>query len=98
MRGLDMRTKQPSIAEQVRIARGKHPGVPIEDIAEIVGCTPKYAAWVMWGEKNREARRRYERDRKRELYHSDPRVAERMRQASREWIRAKKERAGASAE
>lgn len=93
-----MLSRRQSIAERVRIERVKHPDLPIDDVAEIVGCTPKYARWVLWGDKNREARRRYERDRKRELYHSDPRVAERMRQASREWIRAKKERAGASAE
>lgn len=93
-----MRTKRASIAERVRIERGKHPDVPIEDIAEIVGCTPKYASWVMWGEKNRDSRRRYERERKRELYHSDPRVAERMRHAAREWHRRRKGDASAVAE
>lgn len=95
-----MRTGQPSIAARVRIERAKHPGLSDADIAEIVGCTAKYVAWVAWGDKNRESRRRYERDRKREVYHSDPDAAERMRKSAREWNRAKRARelAGANAE
>ena len=92
-----MRGKRESIAERVRIERGNNPGLSIEDIAEIVGCTAKYADWVLWADKNRESRRRYERDRKRELYHADPRVADRLRRASREWKRANRRRGGISA-
>jgi orotate phosphoribosyltransferase-like protein len=65
-----------TLADQIRILAKQ--GLAAPEIAKTLGCTRKHAAWVLWTDKNKVRRRKWESEYRRNQYNTSPAVRSRV--------------------
>lgn len=65
-----------TLADQIRILAKE--GFTAAEIANLLDCTRKHAAWVLWTDKNKVRRRKWESEYRRNQYNTSPAVRSRV--------------------
>jgi hypothetical protein len=88
--------RKKSAAARIRELLVDQPYITAEEAARVAGTTLRYANWCLWYEDNKQSRREWENDTRRERYVRDPEYREKILETVRERRKRLAEKRGAA--